>query len=222
MKHQLLLFKFMLLIALWAAIPIRMRANNALFSHNAVVGWNVLCYTQSFDLNSMTVSNSIEQDQNLSGEVTINENVWVPITPEDIDESDQKDPSKEITFCGTTLEISNKDLKTRYNDTNQKVYLLNNKDHAWYPVKAGNTSAWIPPFRGFVRAPKGTVAAKFAFMVDLDEDNNPTGINELETGGVESGHHTFYTLDGKRMGNNFDALPKGTIYIVNGKKIYKF
>lgn len=47
MKHQLLLLKFTLLIALWAAIPIGMRANNALFSRNAVVGRDVLCYTQS-------------------------------------------------------------------------------------------------------------------------------------------------------------------------------
>lgn len=199
MKHQLLLFKFTLLIVFWAAMPFGMWANNALFSHNVVVGRNVLCYTKSVDWQRMTVSIIIEQDQNLTGEVTINERAYF------------KNDNLNLggTFTITEIKRIRGNGITKINlpacvTTIEKQAFLNCKGLC------------------VVRAPKGTVSAKFAFMVDLNEDNNPTGIDELETGGVESGHHTFYTLDGKAMGNNFDALPKGTIYIVNGKKIYKF
>ena len=62
-------------------------------------------------------------------------------------------------------------------------------------------------------------------MVIEDENVTPTDIRRLERDtekDLKSGRHTFYSIDGKRIGNDYDALTRGQIYVVNGKKFYKF
>ena len=69
------------------------------------------------------------------------------------------------------------------------------------------------------------MAAK-SFMMVLDGGENTTNsINELENNtnnDIQSGHYPFYTTDGKLAGHDYNALTRGQIYIVNGKKFYKF
>ena len=67
-----------------------------------------------------------------------------------------------------------------------------------------------------------TAAKSFAIVL---EDSDATGINtpkELTENELRSGKLTFYTIDGKRVGNNYDTLKSGDIYIVKGQKFYKF
>ena len=60
----------------------------------------------------------------------------------------------------------------------------------------------------------------------IEEDNlTPTDIRQLERdtqADLKNGSHTFYSIDGKRMGTDYNALERGQMYIVNGKKFYKF
>ena len=56
------------------------------------------------------------------------------------------------------------------------------------------------------------------------EDNTATSVNKLEKdteSDIQSGRYEFYSVDGLRMGKDYDKLQSGQIYIVNGKKFYK-
>ena len=38
---------------------------------------------------------------------------------------------------------------------------------------------------------------------------------------IRSGRYEFYSVDGLRIGRDYNQLKSGQIYIVNGKKFYK-
>mgnify|MGYP000979154529 CR=1 FL=1 len=99
------------------------------------------------------------------------------------------------------------------------VYNLN--QNQWRPVKTTNTSGYMRCFRAYIRT-TGAAPAK-GFAIVLDDEDTPTGIDDtVAEDAVEQGNSPIYTLDGKLMGTNIDALPSGEIYIKNGKKFYKF
>ena len=77
-------------------------------------------------------------------------------------------------------------------------------------------------FRCYIRTTGAAPAKSFAMVF---EDEQTTGIGdaaELTEDELKSGRYTFYTLDGRSAGNNYDALKSGEIYVVKGRKFYKF
>lgn len=120
-------------------------------------------------------------------------------------------------FYGTTERINNDEAYT------EKAFYLNGSQ--WWSVNQNVENDYIAPFRCFISSPNGSVAAK-SFMMVLDGGENTTNsINELENNtnnDIQSGHYPFYTTDGKLAGHDYNALTRGQIYIVNGKKFYKF
>ena len=93
-------------------------------------------------------------------------------------------------------------------------------------VQNGVTNDYIAPYRCFIASPTGAVPAKSFLMVLDDEFNSTTaGIRQLEhstEADIQSGRYPFYSIDGRLLGTNYNALKSGQIYIVNGKKFYKF
>lgn len=74
--------------------------------------------------------------------------------------------------------------------------------------------------RAYVEAPQGvSPAAQFAMM--FDDSDDVTAIEAIKSS-VTTGKASIYTVDGRYVGNNLETLPSGSIYIVNGKKIFKF
>ena len=63
-------------------------------------------------------------------------------------------------------------------------------------------------------------------MVLEDEVNSTVaGIRSLEhdtEADIQSGHYTFYSIEGRQLGTDYNSLERGQIYVVNGKKFYKF
>lgn len=146
------------------------------------------------------------------------QNVEVPITPDIKDKSELKE---DLRYYGTTLPISFSKIKDEYSKNNQEVYLLNYQDKTWYPVR-NNENAKIPPFRCFIQTGNQQATAKFAVLMENINEKETLHINKQVLNNIKNNIHTFYTIDGKAMGNNFDCLPKRAIYIINGRKIYKF
>ena len=59
----------------------------------------------------------------------------------------------------------------------------------------------------------------------FDNENGTTDIRQLENDtetDLKSNTHRIYTLDGRYVGTDYNALPGGEMYIINGKKFYKF
>jgi hypothetical protein len=56
----------------------------------------------------------------------------------------------------------------------------------------------------------------------MDDTSSTTGISSVKTnnGTNATKSATIYTLDGRNLGTNPSALPKG-IYIINGRKVVK-
>ena len=145
-------------------------------------------------------------------------NVTVPVSPTvdaagqiGIEDSDWK-------FYGTTEKIDNAAAFAK------KAYYLNG--NKWWAVQNGVENDYIAPFRCFVSSPTGAAAARsFVMVLDGDDDGNVTGIKQLENDtekDIHSGKYSFYSIDGKLMGKDYNKLERGQIYIVNGKKFYKF
>lgn len=150
--------------------------------------------------------------------------VEVPVTTQDIQ---QTTPAEDgLIFRGTTANIFNAEAR------NKNYYNLSNK--IWYPVRT-TSEEWTGPsaqdaangFKGFIRsmrayveAPQGvSPAAQFAMM--FDDSDDVTAIEAIKSS-VTTGKASIYTVDGRYVGNNLETLPSGSIYIVNGKKIFKF
>lgn len=143
-------------------------------------------------------------------------NVTVPATPDIETSAVQASDDGDWKFYGTTLRIKNDKAYAK------KAYYLNG--NKWWAVQNGVTNDYIAPFRCFISSPTGAVPAKSFLMVLDEEDNNTTGIKSLENKtneDIKSGKYPFYSVDGKLMGNDYNALERGQIYIVNGKKFYK-
>ena len=143
-------------------------------------------------------------------------NVTVPATPNIETSAIQASDDSDWKFYGTTLRIKNDKAYAK------KAYYLNG--NKWWAVQNGVTNDYIAPFRCFISSPTGAVPAKSFLMVLDEEDNNTTSIKSLENKtneDIKSGKYPFYSVDGKLIGNDYNALESGQIYIVNGKKFYK-
>ena len=143
------------------------------------------------------------------------QNVQVPATP-DVSTTAQISADGDWAFNGTTEFIGNTEAYAK------KAYYLNG--NKWWAVQNGVANDYIAPFRCFISSPTGATPAKSFFMV-LDDDNTATDVRHLENAteaDIKSGRYPFYSIDGKLIGNDYDALERGQMYIVNGKKFYKF
>ena len=143
------------------------------------------------------------------------QNVQVPATP-DVSTTAQISADGDWAFNGTTEFIGNTEAYAK------KAYYLNG--NKWWAVQNGVANDYIAPYRCFISSPTGATPAKSFFMV-LDDDNSATDVRHLENdteADIKSGRYPFYSIDGKLMGNDYDALECGQMYIVNGKKFYKF
>ena len=144
------------------------------------------------------------------------QNVQVPVTPDIETSALAASSDSDWKFYGTTEFMGNTAAYAK------KAYYLNG--NKWWAVQNGVTNDYIAPFRCFISSPNGTTPAK-SFLMVLHDDHTTTDIHQLENEteqDVKSGRHTFYSIDGKRMGTNYDTLERGQMYVVNGKKFYKF
>ena len=139
--------------------------------------------------------------------------VQVPVTPPIASTEMQDTNGQGFYFGGTTENIDNATA------AGMKAYnLINNQ---WRPIRTDNPNGYIHSFRAYMRT-TGAAPAK-GFAIVLDDEDTPTGIDDtVAEDAVEQGNSPIYTLDGKLMGTDIDALPSGEIYIKNGKKFYKF
>ena len=121
-------------------------------------------------------------------------------------------PDGNTYFGGTTVNIDNATA------AGMKAYNLINSE--WRPIRTDNPNGYIHSFRAYMRTTGPAPAKGFALV--LDDDDTTTGIDSATEDDMEQGNSPIYTLDGKRMGTDINALPSGEIYIKNGKKFYKF
>lgn len=145
-------------------------------------------------------------------------NVEVPVSPSVESAGQIGIETGDWKFYGTTEKIDNAAAYAK------KAYYLNG--NKWWAVQNGVENDYIAPFRCFVSSPTGAAASRsFVMVLDGDDDSNVTGINQLESDtekDMHSGKYPFYSIDGKLMGKDYNKLERGQIYIVNGKKFYKF
>ena len=142
-------------------------------------------------------------------------NVVVPVTPALASTAVLGTADNNWQFNGTTQFIPN------VLAASMKAYNLN-AGNTWLPVTTANTNGHIHSFRGFLTSPTGMAPAK-SFVMVMDEGPTVTDIDSVRKGeaDVRSGRYPFYSLDGKNLGRDYNRLPSGNIYIVNGKKFYK-
>ena len=136
-------------------------------------------------------------------------NVQVPVTPPTIEVPATADGT--IFFGGTTVNIDNA--------TAAAGGYYNLENNTWKPIKTDNPNGYVHSFRAYIRSTSPTPAKGFAIV--LDDENETTGIDNAEED-IEKGDGKIYSLDGKLLGTDVDALKSGEIYIKNGKKFYKF
>lgn len=139
-------------------------------------------------------------------------NVQVKATPATIEIQGSHDAS--IFFGGTTTNIDNAAAASG------NYYGL--YSNTWLPYKPSTPNGFVHSMRAYIRTTGGSPAKGFAIV--LDDEDTATGIDtpELTEDELRSGHHTFYTLDGRQAGTDYDRLISGEIYVVKGQKFYKF
>lgn len=137
-------------------------------------------------------------------------------------------PTKDqLQFIGTTVNILNADARNKnYHNLSGGI---------WYPVKT-LVDTWTTPnlaadkangFGGFIHSMRAYVvtptagAAKFLMMFEDIEEALTTDVRSVEKS-VNEGIARIYSTDGNYLGLDFDSLPSGRIYIIGGKKVYKF
>lgn len=144
-------------------------------------------------------------------------NVAVPASPT-VDAAGQLGiETSDWKFFGTTEKIDNAAAYEK------KAYYLNG--NKWWAVQNGVENDYIAPFRCFISSPTGAAASRSFLLVLEGDDSNVTGIQQLEgetEKDIHSGKYPFYSIDGRLMGKDYNKLERGQIYIVNGKKFYKF
>ena len=136
-------------------------------------------------------------------------NVQVPVTPPTIEVPASADGT--TFFGGKTENIDNA--------TAAAGGYYNLENNTWKPIKTDNPNGYVHSFRAYIRSTSPTPAKGFAIV--LDDENETTGIDNAEED-IEKGDGKIYSLDGKLLGTDVDALKSGEIYIKNGKKFYKF
>ena len=144
-------------------------------------------------------------------------NVFVPASPTVDAAGQEATEDANWKFYGTTERINNAEAY------NMKAYYLN--ENKWWAVQPNTENDYIAPFRCFVSSPTNAVPAKSFAMVLEGNESETTDIRGLEKAtesDIRSGKYPIYSVDGKLMGKDYDRLESGQIYIVNGKKFYKF
>ena len=139
-------------------------------------------------------------------------NVQVKATPATIEIQGSHDAS--IFFGGTTTNIGNAAAASG------NYYGL--YSNTWLPYKPSTPNGFVHSMRAYIRTTGGSPAKGFAIV--LDDEETATGIDtpELTEDELRSSQHTFYTLDGRQAGTDYDRLISGEIYVVKGQKFYKF
>lgn len=129
--------------------------------------------------------------------------------------------AKNVQFIGTTEVIPN-DSAVLYNGYN--LAYNDNNEPEWRMVKTTNTSGHFGRFRGFIcdNDESSTSPAKEAVVSIIFHNANgsTTSIEGLSVGDLTSGDKRIYSIDGKYVGMDVNALPAG-IYIKDGKKFLK-
>lgn len=141
-------------------------------------------------------------------------NVFVPASPRDVfDRADLTQPAAALgwKFLGTTIALQNTVA------AEHRAHLLG-ANQTWKPISTTSTGGYIHPMRAFVQAPVGGGAAPMAFF--LEDNELISSIDAIQTQ-VQDKQVDIYTIEGKYVGRDYNALPKG-LYIVGGQKIYKF
>lgn len=114
-------------------------------------------------------------------------------------------------FLGTASPISNAEAAAN------RLYVLES-NNTWRAVRTTTASGYVHSLRAFMQAPAGYSGARMAFF--LDEADETTGIESIETE-VRKGNKNIYTIDGRFVGSDYESLPSG-LYVIDGKKVYKF
>lgn len=122
-----------------------------------------------------------------------------------------------FAFVGSIDNIYHDDAK------NLKAYTL--RDNIWYQIKdqteeqiqTNQTSGFVHSFRAFILPPSGS-SSRFAMIVEKNE--TVSGIEDLKTD-LNKATTNIYTIEGRLVGRDFNSLPAG-LYVMKGKKIYKF
>ena len=151
-------------------------------------------------------------DGSTSKQFGMDVNVQVPVTPSIASTEVQDANGQGFYFGGTAENIDNATA------AGMKAYNLINNE--WRPIRTDNPNGYIHSLRAYMRT-TGAAPAK-GFAIVLDDEDSTTGIDTAVENEVEQGNSPIYTLDGKLMGTDIDALPSGEIYVKNGKKFYKF
>lgn len=137
--------------------------------------------------------------------------VLVPETPADIYLNPNASNGSGWQFLGTTENITNTVAAEK------GLYVLE-ASNTWRPVLTTEGAGYVHSMRAFMKKPLGSNAP--SVMMLLDESDTTTGISALHNS-VESKGTDIYTLEGRYVGRDYNALPKG-LYVVGGKKMYKF
>lgn len=141
--------------------------------------------------------------------------VDVPVSPDIENTAVMATGDSNWKIYGTTERINNNKAYEK-----KAYYLSQNK---WWAVQDGVEEDFIAPFRCFITSPTGAIPAK-GFVMVL-HGGTADSINQLEKvteDDIKSGRYDFYTIDGIRLGKDYDKLKSGQIYIINGKKFYKY
>lgn len=123
----------------------------------------------------------------------------------------QDTDGKTWKFLGTTNPIDNATAATN------RLYVLE-ANNTWRPVLASQSGGHVRSLRAFLQAPEGASGAPLIFM--LDEAEVTTGLDAVETE-VQKGQADIYTVEGRFVGRDYESLPRG-LYVIGGKKVYKF
>lgn len=152
-----------------------------------------------------------EKNMAANTQLPVTEGVEIPVTPKAQDVQGSQDAS--VSFAGTTHSIANADAAA------MGAYNLSN--NIWRPVSTVKTSGYIHRFRSFIKV--NTASAKaLSFGIFLSDNNTTTDIEETSIHqNLKNKQANIYTIDGRFVGRDFDALEGGQVYIVGGKKIYK-
>ncbi len=144
-------------------------------------------------------------------------NMQVPATPARAMSEIQAGDGSNFFFGGAVEHLDNTTLTA---SATERYYNLNNG--TWLPIRNTDPNGHVHSFRCYIRTTGAAPAKSFAMVF---EDEQTTGIGdaaEFTEDELKSGRYTFYTLDGRSAGNNYDALKSGEIYVVKGRKFYKF
>lgn len=107
-----------------------------------------------------------------------------------------------------------------YNSALMKDAYILQSDKLWHPVSNDDNTAFIPPYRGYMKISLNGGASAKALAMVLGGEDQTTGIGGIEINNEDEGTR-YYNLSGQYVGTSLDNMPQG-IYINNkGKKIKK-